>query len=188
MELSARDSTNKIVAISMITLLTLLMLSLTSTIFLLIENRYLSTHREKIITPMAYDAPFVISESKGSAAYLQMMAMSFISLRLNVTPETVEAHHDFLLGYVKAGAQADFKVVLAQEAKQIRDNEVNSTFHQTQLQVYPDHNRVDIRGVLKTWIGNGQPQSDIKQYSLWLSYENGNTVIERFLEVNDDKV
>lgn len=187
MELTARDSTNKVVAIVMAVLVLLLILSLLSTIFLVFQNRYLSTHREKIVTPMAYNAPFIISEANSSASHLQMMALSFMALRLNVSPETVDAQHDFLLGYVKPGAQPDFKIILAQESQRIKTNEVNSAFYQTQLQVFPDQSRVDIRGVLKTWIGNGKPQSDFKQYSILLAYENGITSIVKFWEVNNDK-
>ncbi|BBT68682.1 protein TraE (plasmid) [Aeromonas caviae] len=187
MELTARDSTNKVVAVVMLVLLALLTLSIASNIVLALQNKHLTSTREKIVTPMAYDAPFVISEANSSPAHMQMMALSFMALRLNISPETVDTQHQFLLGFVKPGAQPDFKVVLAQEAQRIKQNEVNSAFYQTQLQVFPTENRIDIRGVLKTWIGNGQPKSDLKHYSLVLAYQNGITSIVKFLEVNDDK-
>ena len=187
MELTARDSTNKVVAIVVLGLLVLLTLSIVANSILALQNRYLSSTRETIVTPMAYDAPFVISEANSSPAYMQMMALSFMALRLNISPETVNTQHQFLLGYVKPGAQPDFKVTLAQEAQRIKQNEVNSAFYQTQFQVFPADNRIDIRGVLKTWIGNGQPKTDLKHYSLVLTYKNGVTSIVKFLEVNDDK-
>ena len=187
MELTARDSTNKVVAVVMLVLLALLTLSIASNIVLALQNKHLTSTREKIVTPMAYDAPFVISEANSSPAYMQMMALSFMALRLNISPETVDTQHQFLLGYVKPGAQPDFKVTLAQEAQRIKQNEVNSAFYQTQFQVFPADNRIDIRGVLKTWIGNGQPKTDLKHYSLVLAYQNGITSIVKFLEVNDDK-
>lgn len=187
MELTARDSTNKVVAIVVLGLLVLLTLSIVANSILAMQNRYLSSTRETIVTPMAYDAPFVISEANSSPAYMQMMALSFMALRLNISPETVDTQHQFLLGYVKPGAQPDFKVTLAQEAQRIKQNEVNSAFYQAQFQVFPADNRIDIRGVLKTWIGNGQPKTDLKHYSLVLTYKNGVTSIVKFLEVNDDK-
>lgn len=187
MELTARDSTNKVVAIVVLGLLVLLTLSIVANSILALQNRYLSSTRETIVTPMAYDAPFVISEANSSPAYMQMMALSFMALRLNISPETVDTQHQFLLGYVKPGAQPDFKVTLTQEAQRIKQNEVNSAFYQTQFQVFPADNRIDIRGVLKTWIGNGQPKTDLKHYSLVLTYKNGVTSIVKFLEVNDDK-
>ena len=42
-------------------------------------------------------------------------------------------------------------------------------------------------GVLKTWIGNGKPQSEIKDYSIQIAYENGVTSIVKFWEVTNDK-
>lgn len=187
MELTARDATNKIVAIVIVALIALLTLSLIATILLALQNKYLATHRQTIVTPMAYTAPFVISEATSSAAHLQMMALSFMALRLNVAPETVNAQHEFLLSFVKPGAQPDFKIVLAQEAQRIKANEVNSAFYQTQINVYPDLSRVDIRGALKTWIGNGKPQTELKHYALQLDYHNGVTSILRFWEITHDK-
>lgn len=187
MELTARDSTNKTVAIIIVLLSFFVLLSLTSNILLVFQNKYLSSHRETVVTPMAYNAPFVISEANSSASHMQMMALSFIALRLNVSPETVDAQHQFLLGYVKSSVQPDFRIILAQEAQRIKNNVVSSAFYQTQLQIFPDQNRIDIRGVLKTWIGNADPQVDIKQYSLQLSYTNGVTSIEKFVEIVDEE-
>ena len=66
MELTARDSTNKVVAIVVLGLLVLLTLSIVANSILALQNRYLSSTRETIVTPMAYDAPFVISEANSS--------------------------------------------------------------------------------------------------------------------------
>lgn len=88
---------------------------------------------------------------------------------------------------MKNSAQPDFKLVLAKDAQQIKRNEVNSAFYQTQLNVFPAQNRIDVRGVLKTWIGNGKPQSEIKDYSIQIAYENGVTSIVKFWEVTNDK-
>lgn len=187
MELTARNATNKIAAIIIVVLLVLLVLSLVSTIYLVVRNHQLATQQQVIVTPMTYDAPFAISQARSSANHLQMMALSLMALRLNVSPETVDAQHEFLLSYIKPGAQPDFKIILAQEAQRIKDNEVNSAFYQTHVQAFPDQNRVDIQGVLKTWIGNAAPTSELKHYGLQLTYDNGITHIERFVEVRDDK-
>ncbi len=106
---------------------------------------------------MAYNALFVISEANSSASHMQMMALSFMALRLNVSPATVDAQHEFLLGYVKSSAQPDFKLVLAKDAQQIKRNEVNSAFYQTQLNVFPAQNRIDVRGCLKPGLAMANP-------------------------------
>jgi conjugal transfer pilus assembly protein TraE len=77
-------------------------------------------------------------------------------------------------------------VKLAEEAKRIKANNVNSAFYQTSVKVYPASNRVDIRGELKTWIGDSQPYSEIKHYVLELQREDGISWLARFGEVKDE--
>ena len=187
MELTARNSSNKIIAWTMAALFLLLVLALVSVILLVVQNRFLSAHQKTTTVPMAFTAPFWTSESETSPGYMQMMALSFLSLRLNVSPETVDAQHEFLLSFARPGAQADFKVTLAGEARRIKQNEVSSAFYQTQIKVYPVEGIVDIRGVLNTWIGNGKPASEIKHYQLKLDYAGGVTTIAAFLEADDAK-
>ncbi|WP_339056751.1 type IV conjugative transfer system protein TraE [Candidatus Regiella endosymbiont of Tuberolachnus salignus] len=187
MELTARHSSNKIIAVTLLVIFLMLILSLISTILLAVDNHSLRRHQEKIVIPMAFNVPFAISEALASPAYLQMMALSFISLRLNVSPETVDAQHQFLLSFAKPGAQSDFKITLAEESRRIRQNEVSSAFYQTRIRVFPAESIVEIHGVLKTWIGNGKPTSEQKNYNLKLDYADGMTRIVAFLEKTDAK-
>ncbi|WP_447308452.1 type IV conjugative transfer system protein TraE, partial [Escherichia coli] len=118
---------------------------------------------------------------------LQQMALSFIALRLNVSSETADASHQALLQYIRPGAQNQMKVILAEEAKRIKNDNVNSAFFQTSVRVWPQYGRVEIRGVLKTWIGDSKPFTDIKHYILILKRENGVTWLDNFGETDDEK-
>ncbi|EBV4237241.1 type IV conjugative transfer system protein TraE, partial [Salmonella enterica subsp. enterica serovar Panama] len=53
--------------------------------------------------------------------------------------------------------------------------------------VYPVDGRIDVRGVLKMWIGNSKPSTEIKTYRLRLKYTGGFTRIGRFYEVTNEK-
>ncbi|GJI51516.1 hypothetical protein ECZC21_51940 [Escherichia coli] len=139
------------------------------------------------MTPMAFNAPFAVSQNSADASYLQQMALSFIALRLNVSSETVDASHQALLQYIRPGAQNQMKVILAEEAKRIKTDNVNSAFFQTSVRVWPQYGRVEIRGVLKTWIGDSKPFTDIKHYILILKRENGVTWLDNFGETDDEK-
>lgn len=86
MELTARQSSNKVLALLFVGLLGLLVLSMTTSLWLAIDNRALRSARPTIVTPMGYDAPFAIAEQRASPAYLQM-ALSLLALRLNVSPK-----------------------------------------------------------------------------------------------------
>lgn len=183
MSLKAKVSGGRVVGYLIVSLFGLLALSVTGNIYLGVTNRALVNQREKIVVPMAFNAPFVVSENQASAPFLQMMTLSFLSLRLNVSPETVDQQHAFLLSFVRAGARERFAPVLSQEAKRIKDNDVTSAFYQDAIQVYPTAGVVDIRGVLKTWIGHSQPLSEIRHYRLQLDYRAGVTTIEKFIEL-----
>ncbi|OUF58268.1 protein TraB [Escherichia coli] len=127
------------------------------------------------------------SQNSADASYLQQMALSFIALRLNVSPEIVDASHQALLQYIRPGAQNQMKVILAEEAKLIKKDNVNSAFFQTSVRVWPQYGRVEIRGIRKTWIGNSEPFIDIKHYILILKRENGVTWLDNFGETDDEK-
>lgn len=185
MEYSAQNSTNKVIAVGFLLMLLLLALSLTGTIVLALQNRSLAHDQRTVVTPMGYNAPFAVTQNTASVGYFEMMAASFLSLRLNVSPETVDAQHQFLLSFFKPGAQPAIKIKLAEEAGRIKGNEVNSAFYQSGIKVYPQEHIVDVRGMLKTWIGNGKPFSELKHYVLEMDYQDGMVRIAQFKEVDD---
>lgn len=92
------------------------------------NNYRLQNEQRTAVTPMAFNAPFAVSQNSADASYLQQMALSFIALRLNVSPEIVDASHQALLQYIRPGAQNQMKVILAEEAKLIKKDNVNSAF------------------------------------------------------------
>ncbi|MEG2264331.1 MAG: type IV conjugative transfer system protein TraE [Acinetobacter sp.] len=186
MEHGARLSTRRVLTIGFISMGTLFLLSLVSNIIQGVNNYRLQNEQKVAVTPMLFNAPFAVSQNQSDASYLQQLALSFVALRLNVTPETVDASHSVLLGFVKPAAQNELKVKLAEDAKRIKDNNVNSAFYQTSVKVFPAMNRVEIRGELKTWIGNSQPYSEIRHYVLDIQRQDGISWLARFGEVNND--
>ena len=187
MEHGARLSTSRVMAIAFIFMSVLIVLSLSVNVIQGVNNYRLQNEQRTAVTPMAFNAPFAVSQNSADASYLQQMALSFIALRLNVSSETVDASHQALLQYIRPGAQNQMKVILAEEAKRIKTDNVNSAFFQTSVRVWPQYGRVEIRGVLKTWIGDSKPFTDIKHYILILKRENGVTWLDNFGETDDEK-
>lgn len=187
MEHSARLSTSRILAIAFIFMALLLVLSLATNVIQGINNYRLQNEQRTVTTPMGWKAPFAVSQNSADASYLQQMALSFVALRLNVSTETVDGSHQSLLQYIRPAAQNQLKVILAEEAKRIKADNVNSAFFQTSVRVWPENGRVEIRGLLKTWIGNSEPFTDIRHYVLILKRENGLTWLDNFGEINDAK-
>lgn len=187
MHITARNNTTRLVSFIIGGLILLIFILAVAVARMAFTNIDLVHKRPVIVTPMQYNAPFSVSENQADADYLRMMTLSFLALRLNVSPETVDMNHAFLLSYVKTETLQDFTSVLDDESKRIKDNSVNSAFYQTDITVYPANGRVDIRGVLKTWIGTARPDTEIKQFRLDLEYHNGLTRIARFVEVDNEK-
>ncbi|ELE9247891.1 type IV conjugative transfer system protein TraE [Enterobacter kobei] len=187
MEISARNSSTKMIAIILMVLMVLVFILAFAVSWLAITNRSLIHEQRTVVTPMTYSAPFAVSETSADAEYFRMMTLSFLALRLNVSPETVDSNHAFLLSFVQPEVSGDFNPVLQAEAAQIKASDVNSTFYPSEVNVYPVDGRVDVRGVLKMWIGNSKPSTEIKSYRLRLKYAGGFTRIGRFYEVTGEK-
>ncbi|MDX7664734.1 type IV conjugative transfer system protein TraE [Enterobacter asburiae] len=187
MEISARNSSTKIIAVFILSLTTLVFILGFAVAWLAVTNRSLIHEQRTVVTPMTYSAPFVVSETKADTEFYRMMTLSFLALRLNVSPETVDSNHAFLLSFVEPDVRGEFNPVLQEEAAQIKANDVSSTFYTTEINVYPVDGRIDVRGVLKMWIGNSKPSTEIKTYRLRLKYAGGFTRIGRFYEVKNEK-
>lgn len=136
MEHGARLSTQRVIAIGFIAMGVVILGSITTNVIQAVNNYRLQNEQKSIVTPMLFNAPFAVSQNQADASYLQQMALSLIALRLNVTPETVDASHEQLLSYVKPAAQNELKIRLAEDAKRIKDNNVNSSFYMTSVKVY----------------------------------------------------
>lgn len=112
MEYSAKQRQSKVVAFLYIGLLVLLGTSMIGTIILALDNRALRLEQPRHLVPMLLDKPFSISSTGADSNYLQMLGMSFILLRLNVSPETIEGQHKMLLSYVAEEARPGLAAVL----------------------------------------------------------------------------
>ena len=187
MDHGARLSTTRVIGVGFLCLSFVTILSLVINVIQGINNYRLQNEQKVVVTPMLYHAPFAVSQNQSDASFLEQMALSFISLRLNVTPETVDAQHQQLLRYVLPASQNSLKVQLAEDAKRIKDNNVNATFYMTSIRAWPAENRVDIRGELKTWIGDSKPYSEIKSYVIQFSRVDGVSWLARFGEINNEK-
>ena len=60
-------------------------------------------------------------------------------------------------------------------------------FRNPMMRAWPAENRVDIRGELKTWIGDSKPYSEIKSYVIQFSRVDGVSWLARFGEINNEK-
>ncbi|MRT06054.1 type IV conjugative transfer system protein TraE [Ewingella americana] len=187
MEHGARLSTQRVMAIGFIAMSIVILGSVTTNVIQGVNIYRLLNEQKSIVTPMLFNAPFAVSQNQADASYLQQMALSLIALRVNVTPETVDASHEQLLAYVRPASQNALKIKLAEDGKRIKDNNVNSAFYMINVKVYPSSSRVDVRGQLKTWIGDSKPYPEFKQYVMKFERQDGVSWLTHFGEITDEK-
>ena len=87
MEISARNSSTKIIAVFILSLTVLVFILAFAVAFLVVSNRALTHEQRTIVTPMTYNAPFVVSETKADTEFFRMMTLSFLALRLMSLPK-----------------------------------------------------------------------------------------------------
>jgi conjugal transfer pilus assembly protein TraE len=187
MEYSAKQRQSKVVAFLYIGLLLLLGTSMIGTIILALDNRALRLEQPRHLVPMLLDKPFSISSTGADSNYLQMLGMSFILLRLNVSPETIEGQHKVLLSYVAEEARPGLAAVLFDEARKIQRNEITSAFFQSKVAIDPSRGLVDIRGTIRYFSGERPLEPSSKHYQLQFTFDNGVASLKHFLEVTDAK-
>jgi conjugal transfer pilus assembly protein TraE len=187
MEYSAKQRQSKVVASIFVGLLVFLSLSMTGTIILGLENRDLRLNQPRHLIPMMLDKPFSISTTGADSNYLQMLGMSFILLRLNVSPETIDGQHKALLSYVDEESRPNLAAVLYDEARKIKSNEIASAFYSTNIAIDASRGTMDIRGVIRYFSGERPLTPSNKHYQLEFTFNNGVASLKHFLEVTDEK-
>lgn len=138
-----------------------------------------------VTVSMLFKAPFGVSQNSADASYLEQLALSFVALRLEVIPETVNASHLTLLMMVSPVAQTARKIVLAEETNRIKASNVNTALLQANVKVYPDQGRIIICDELRTWIGDTAPEKALKHIDLCIDCSESVTWLANFLEVSD---
>ena len=76
MEHGARLSTSRVMAIAFIFMSVLIVLSLSVNVIQGVNNYRLQNEQRTAVTPMAFNAPFAVSQNSADASYLQQMALS----------------------------------------------------------------------------------------------------------------
>jgi conjugal transfer pilus assembly protein TraE len=143
--------------------------------------------QKTITTPMLFDRSFTSDATQGDANLNFMLVRSFISLRLSVTPETVDAQHEALLRYVPAEVRPEMKKALAIESQYIKKYGVSSIFRITEESLDPRTGDITVSGTLSASTTNGSLKLDLpdvnKAYKLSLHYVDGLIRLTAFPEV-----
>jgi len=144
-------------------------------------------HEQTVVVPVTTKAPFSVSASSVDASYLKQMSLVFLNDRLNITPDTVDENNKLLLHYIAPEFYHEMSAVLASEQKMIKQDKVSSVFYPGFIKVYPKQLAVQVKGVLKRWVGE-RPLPDVKKdYVIAYGYGYGKLTIKSFTEKNGEK-
>ncbi len=146
---------------------------------------YSAVHQKVEITPFSGGASYTKSDAVVDSHYLSMMSENFLYSRLNVTPETVDAHHQHLLEFVSSKHYPQFLAQLKHEASVIKSQKISSYFVLTGNYVDPKNLRVVMTGLLKRSVGLRALDDKKMSYVFQYRYHLGRLSIEQFLHEED---
>ena len=163
-------------------LIVLLVFSVVGNVFIGQLAWHFYSKQKTIVTPMLFNTPFSTSEIAADPNYYRMMLYSFVALRLNVTPETVDAQHKELLNFVSPVARPELEKAMGIESKIIKSTNLTSVFFIDHYTISPDGDAI-VSGKLSAISGgNALPEME-KKYRLKMIYLNGVTGLIEFSEV-----
>lgn len=157
---------------------------LISNIFLVWLAGWSFLHQKRVIVPIEFKQPFVISDSAVDASYLRQMALFFVAERLSVTPDNINQSHELILQYTDSRFYHEFLDILAKEKQAIIKQNISSVFYPEEVVPNIKELHVLIKGTLSHWVG-GTPIAPVKKnYIIKFSYRSGYLKVKSFFEIS----
>ena len=188
MDIKKQTDQRKVLAYGMLILLGITFFSSISTIYLAYQNGKLVdeiTANEKIIIePMiTNEKGYSFYGKRGDARYLRAIALSALSLRLDVSAQNVEQSHEILISMVSNELRPKLIEALSKEKKSLTIDNGSSAFYIKDLKVSPSNGIVDVVGDLEFYYGIKRIQPIKKHYQLRIEIRNSKLEITDFVEL-----
>jgi len=144
-----------------------------------------SLHQKVEITPFSGSSSYTKSDTEVDSHYLALMSENFLYSRLNVTPETVEAHHKRLLSFVDSSQYAQFLEQLHREESLIKSKKISSHFELMKSHIDQKHRLVSMTGILKRTVGLRSLPDVRVTYTIQYQYHLGHLSIVAFTHTEE---
>lgn len=190
MEIGIKRSNERALAITIVVLVLITLLSAGLSHKLYSDNKALRKQLEDnklvIIKPMINptDNEYSFIGNRGDARYLRLMALSFLSLRLDVTAQNIETSHEILISYLSDNLRQKLLPVLSQEKARVKVNNGNSSFFIRKIRVSPSNGIVDIEGDLSFYYGLKDIPLIRKHYQMRIETINDRLMLTDFVELS----
>ena len=175
------EDSQKIVKYALIVCASLLCVNFLMIVLCLsISHRNMTT-----LVPMNLNAPMTVSNNSISSQYLDESALSFINLRLNFDPVTLDADHSIILRSASPDSFNDLKKVLDEESKLVKTQNISSNFYVNDISINRETLSVRIAGTLQRSVAD-KPLKPIKTaFQIDFDNQNGLLLIKQFFEVKN---
>ena len=126
-----------------------------------------------VFLPPNINQKITLTANNPDSNYLKEMAIFLLSLKLNVTPKTIDGSHQLFEEYVDSSVYGQIEQSLLEEAQQIKKGDISGTFIVTQAQADSQRRMAKITGFLNKSVGNRKIQQEVVSYLVQFSYEAG---------------
>ena len=140
-----------------------------------------------VVTPPVIEREFWVSADRVSDSYLEQMSEYLIGLILNVTPSNFGVRSEHLLACVEPANYGIIKEKLIREQQEIERRGLSTVFHITAFRTNATELEVEVKGILKSWIGSAEADSKEQAYKISYSYNSGRLKITDFRELKNEQ-
>lgn len=141
------------------------------------------SHRSVVtLVPMNLNAPLSVSNNAVSSDYLEKSALSFINLRLNFDPDTIDKNHALILRFASSGAYQGLKKTLDDEATSVKAQGIASNFYSDSIHINRSTLSVLLGGKLVRSVVHKSLPTVNTQFLITFKNNDGFLSIEKFVE------
>lgn len=160
--------------------------TLLSAILLLIVLCISISHRNMVtLVPLGLNAPMTVSNNAVSSQYLNESALSFINLRLNFDPDSIDENHKIILRSISPGNFQEIKKALDEESILIKKQGISSSFYINGISINKKMLSVTVTGTLVRSVSDKVLKSVKTQFQIDFTNNNGLLLITQFFEVKN---
>lgn len=141
------------------------------------------SHRQMaVLVPMNLNSPMSVSNNAVSTQYLDESAISFINLRLNFDPDTIDNNHDIILKFVSPSSYQKIKNALDVEAKLVKSQGISSSFYINKILINKKSLSAKISGMLNRSVIDKELKSVNVTFLITFENDNGLLTLRKFVE------
>ena len=141
------------------------------------------SHRSMVtLVPMNLNSPIEVSNNSISAEYLSQSALSFINLRLNFDPDTIDKNHQVILKFASTNSYPSLKKSLDTESSLVKEQGITSNFYVSDVHINRKNLSVIVSGRLIRSVSSKTLPSVNTKFQITFENNNGLLSVSKFVE------